>query len=117
MPLLTEVANLLIEHPEIVKIEVQGHTDDKGDNASNKDLSQRRVDAVVKFLVTQGVDVARLVPVGYGEEKPIASNKTEPGRAQNRRVQFMILEPAAPTPTPAPPPPPAPGSEGVPAPK
>ncbi len=93
-PLLTQVANILLEHQEIKKLEVQGHTDDKGNDKYNLDLSQRRVDSVVKFLVDQGVDAARLTPVGYGEAKPVESNKTEKGRALNRRVQFVITDPA-----------------------
>jgi outer membrane protein OmpA-like peptidoglycan-associated protein len=94
-PLLTQVANILLEHPELKKLEVQGHTDDKGNDKYNLDLSQRRVDSVVKFLVDQGVDASRLSPVGYGETRPVESNKTEKGRALNRRVQFIILDPAA----------------------
>lgn len=100
-PLLTEVANVLLQHPELKLVEVQGHTDNKGNDAYNLDLSQRRVEAVRTFLIEQGVAADRLVAKGYGETKPVTDNKTEKARALNRRVQFVILDPAAP-PAPAP---------------
>lgn len=90
--LLDEVAAVMKDYPEITKIEVQGHTDSKGSDAHNKLLSQRRAEAVQKALVSRGVDEGRLSNKGYGEEEPIASNDTDEGRAQNRRVQFKILE-------------------------
>jgi len=92
LPLLDEVANTILYHPEILLIEVQGHTDSKGNDAYNQDLSQRRVNSVVKYLASKGVTVEILKPVGYGEAKPIASNSTAAGRAKNRRVQFVILD-------------------------
>ncbi|MCO4746054.1 MAG: OmpA family protein [Proteobacteria bacterium] len=92
--LLNEVANNLLVSPEIVKVELQGHTDSQGKNSYNLDLSQRRVDAVMEFLTNAGVDAARLTSVGYGETCALGDNKTEEGRATNRRVQFIILDPA-----------------------
>ncbi|TNE86348.1 MAG: OmpA family protein [Deltaproteobacteria bacterium] len=92
--LLTEVANNLLVNPEITRVEVQGHTDSQGKNSYNLDLSQRRVDAVLEFLKAAGVPDARIVSVGYGESCPLADNRTQEGRALNRRVQFIILEPA-----------------------
>ena len=86
------MANTILYHPEILLIEVQGHTDSKGNDAYNQDLSQRRVNSVVKYLASKGVTVEILKPVGYGEAKPIASNSTAAGRAKNRRVQFVILD-------------------------
>jgi outer membrane protein OmpA-like peptidoglycan-associated protein len=83
---------VLKEHPEITKIEVQGHTDDRGLPKMNEKLSQDRADAVMKALVARGVDQARLSAKGYGQNVPIADNKTDEGRQKNRRVQFNILE-------------------------
>lgn len=90
--LLTEVATVLIANPQIKKVEVQGHTDSDGNDAYNLDLSQRRVDSVVKFLVAKGVDASRLVAKGYGETQPAVPNDTKANKALNRRVQFMITE-------------------------
>ncbi len=71
---------------------IEGHTDDRGDASYNQELSQRRAQAVVAFLIDQGVDRSRLTAVGVGETQPIASNKTKRGRATNRRVEFVILD-------------------------
>ncbi|MCB9741852.1 MAG: OmpA family protein [Alphaproteobacteria bacterium] len=91
-PVLDQVANAMLDNPHILLVEVQGHTDSKGTDEYNQDLSQRRVESVVRYLSEKGVDITRLVPVGYGESRPIATNKTSSGRAKNRRVQFIILE-------------------------
>jgi len=69
---------------------VEGHTDSVGTNAYNKTLGMRRAQAVAKYLLTQGVDKNRLQTVSYGEEKPIADNRTTEGRAKNRRVEIHI---------------------------
>ncbi|HET7784424.1 MAG TPA: OmpA family protein [Myxococcales bacterium] len=92
--LLDQVAGLLVQHPEMKRVRVEGHTDNVGGAAYNKDLSARRAAAVVRYLVARGVDPSRLVAVGYGFEQPIASNRTALGRAKNRRVAFTILEEA-----------------------
>lgn len=94
--LLDEVAEVLKEHPELTKLEVQGHTDSKAGRDYNIRLSQARADAVKKALVTRGVAAERLETKGYGPDKPVADNATEQGRQQNRRVQFTILEKKAP---------------------
>ena len=91
-PVLLEVARVLKENPDIVKLRIEGHTDSRGSAAYNRRLSQRRAEAVRKFLIQQGIDPKRLVAKGYGEDRPIASNDTPEGRAQNRRVEFKILE-------------------------
>lgn len=88
--LLDQVAQVLITHPELLKLEVQGHTDSTGSRALNKRLSQDRANAVMAALVKRSVDKSRLTAKGYGQEQPIADNSTDSGRALNRRVQFSI---------------------------
>ncbi|HTJ82899.1 MAG TPA: OmpA family protein [Polyangiaceae bacterium] len=89
---LDAVVGALKVHPEITKVEVQGHTDNTGDATQNKDLSQKRADAVVKYLTEKGIAATRLSGKGYGQDKPIADNKTAAGRQKNRRVEFAIQE-------------------------
>ena len=74
-----------------LKIEISGHTDNVGSDASNQSLSEARAKAVVSYLTSNGVDSARLVAKGYGESQPIASNDSDKGRAQNRRTEFKIV--------------------------
>ena len=90
--ILNQVAATLMEHPEIRKLQVQGHTDSKGPAAYNRRLSQRRAQAVVNYLVGKNIKRKRLVAKGFGESKPLASNKTKRGRSMNRRVEMIILE-------------------------
>jgi outer membrane protein OmpA-like peptidoglycan-associated protein len=90
--LLDEVAAVLKEHAEILKLEVQGHTDDRGAAKLNQGLSQGRATAVLTAMVKRGIARERLVAKGYGSDKPVADNATEDGRSQNRRVQFVMLE-------------------------
>ncbi len=90
MPLIEQVANVMLDNPQIERVEVQGHTDADGPEGSNLALSQARVDMVVELLIEQGVAPERLVPVGYGESRPIAPNTTPEGKAMNRRVEFVI---------------------------
>jgi OOP family OmpA-OmpF porin len=75
----------MVQYPE-VKITIEGHTDNVGGKADNQKLSQARADTVKNAIVAAGVDASRLSAVGYGDTKPIADNKTDEGRAQNRRV-------------------------------
>jgi outer membrane protein OmpA-like peptidoglycan-associated protein len=79
-------------HPEITRIEIQGHTDDRGPVKFNEKLSQDRANSVMKALVRRRVEQARLTAKGYGPNVPIADNATDEGRQKNRRVQFNILE-------------------------
>ena len=94
-PLLDEVAAVLKEHPEILRVEIQGHTDNRGAPKHNETLSQQRADAVMRALVNRKVDKGRLVGKGYGQNTPIADNSTDGGRLANRRVEFKIIERAA----------------------
>ncbi len=90
--ILEEVASVLKQRTEITKMEVQGHTDNKGNKNGNKTLSQSRADSVMKALVKKGIEADRLAAKGYGQEVPIGDNTTDEGRTKNRRVQFKILE-------------------------
>jgi outer membrane protein OmpA-like peptidoglycan-associated protein len=90
--LLDEVAQVLNQHPEMTKIEVQGHTDNRGSAALNKSLSQARAEAVRKAMIQRGVVAERLSAKGYGPDKPIDDNTTDAGRQRNRRVQFLIVD-------------------------
>ncbi len=90
-PVLDAVVDALQKNPAI-KIEVQGHTDNKGAAAYNKSLSDRRAAAVKKYLTSHGVDSQRLTSHGYGFERPLVDNSTEQNRALNRRVQFVRTE-------------------------
>ncbi len=90
--LLLNVAVVLNNHPEITRIRVEGHTDDRGDDDYNLELSQKRAEAVVTFLVERGeVAAERLQAQGLGETRPIESNDTRQGRAANRRVEFNLV--------------------------
>lgn len=92
LDVLDDVAQLLRDNVGIRKVEIGGHSDDQGPDDFNLALSQRRMDAVVGYLVAKGVDGERLVPVGYGESRPVEPNDSEERRALNRRVEFSILE-------------------------
>ena len=87
--ILDLIASIFIENETYV-VEVQGHTDNTGKAEVNKELSQKRADAVMNYLVGKGVPAERLSAVGYGPDMPIADNKTKAGRAKNRRVEFKI---------------------------
>lgn len=88
-PLLQEVAAVLKANPSMMVV-VEGHTDSVGSSTTNLRLSQRRADAVRTFLVERGIEADRLTAIGFGEEKPIDSNRTRRGRERNRRVDFTI---------------------------
>ncbi len=91
-PILDSIATLLRDHPELTRVRVEGHTDNRGTAAYNKDLSQRRARSVVRALVQRGIAAERLRSEGYGFDRPVADNRTALGRAKNRRVEFTILE-------------------------
>lgn len=90
-PILDAVVEVLQQNPKI-KIEIQGHTDNKGAAAYNKKLSDRRAASVKKYLVAKGIDETRLTSKGYGMEQPIVPNTSDQNRALNRRVQFVRTE-------------------------
>ena len=91
-PILLAVAKVLTEHPEIKKLRVEGHTDNRAGRELNRKLSAARAASVVSWLVAHGALRERLVSQGFGPDRPIASNKTEEGRRDNRRVEFHIVE-------------------------
>jgi len=86
---LDKLVYLMKKFP-FMKIEIGGHTDNTGDKVKNKTLSQNRAKSVKDYLISKGVDGNRLSAIGYGDTKPIADNKTEEGRAQNRRTVFKV---------------------------
>lgn len=94
---LAKLERLMKNNPS-VKIEISGHTDSKGSDTYNQKLSQKRAEAVVKYLVDRGIDASRMIGVGYGETRPIAINTNEDGsdneegRAMNRRIELQITE-------------------------
>ena len=98
---LDEVAELLLKYPSLKKVEVAGNTDDIGADAPNRRLGMRRAKTVVKYLVKKGVAKERLVPKGFGEDKPIvpitkgmSKKALKEARKTNRRVEVHILEKA-----------------------
>jgi uncharacterized protein (TIGR03382 family) len=91
-PLLKQVAQVLRANLEIERVRVEGHTDDKGDDAANLALSKARADSVRERLIAEGIAADRLEAVGYGEAKPVDTNKTAKGRENNRRVEFIVTK-------------------------
>jgi outer membrane protein OmpA-like peptidoglycan-associated protein len=87
---LTAVARVLSEHPEIKGVRVEGYTDDHGTPGSNLRLSRARAAAVVNWLMRQAIHAPRLISVGFGQGRPIDDNTTDLGRQNNRRVEFHI---------------------------
>jgi len=83
------IANILVKYPQTV-IQVEGHTDSTGSESYNMELSTRRAETVKSLLVQRGVDSARILTLAFGETAPIASNDTDYGRAQNRRVEIKV---------------------------
>lgn len=87
---LEQLLQLMQENPRM-EIQIIGHTDDIGTSAYNQDLSERRAKAVRQYLLNQGIDKNRITFTGFGNTRPIASNKTEEGRRRNRRVEFKVV--------------------------
>ena len=90
--ILDEVADVMTKHPEIRRIRVEGHTDNRGNADNNLQLSKARAASVVAYLVKVGVDASRLESEGFGATQPLVPNMTPAQRAKNRRVAFKIVE-------------------------
>lgn len=88
--ILDRAVAVLKEYQDI-RMEIAGHTDSRGKADYNRDLSQRRADAVKMYFIANGIDASRLTSVGYGLDRPIADNRTESGRSKNRRTEFRLL--------------------------
>ena len=84
------VDQFLKERKDVTLLRTEGHTDSDGDDAKNQELSEKRAMAVARWLVAKGNDCKRIIPVGFGETKPVADNTTPEGKAQNRRTAFFI---------------------------
>ena len=89
-PTLNEVASVLADYDQTY-VDIYGHTDSTGTDQYNQQLSERRADAVAAYLAGQGVQRARMATLGYGESQPVATNDTEAGRAENRRVEIKVV--------------------------
>lgn len=89
-PLLNQVVQVLKDLPKL-RVSIEGHTDAIGGEVANMKLSQARAESVRNYLVGKGIAADRLEALGFGPTKPVASNKTEKGRGQNRRTEFRIL--------------------------
>ena len=81
----------LSRYPEVV-VSLAAHTDNRGPALGNRELSKERVLAVVGYMVANGIDPARMRPIGYGESRPVAANATAEGREKNRRIEIEVLE-------------------------
>ena len=88
---LAELTQRLKAENRNVYLEIQGHTDATGDEDYNEQLGEARAEAVRRFLSRDGIALNRMATISYGEEEPVASNDTEEGRAQNRRVAIVVL--------------------------
>jgi outer membrane protein OmpA-like peptidoglycan-associated protein len=91
MSKLDEAVRIMNDHPGI-RINVEGHTDSMGSDAYNQKLSDQRSASVVSYLLTKGIVADRMKATGFGESRPVASNDTADGRAQNRRVDLIVAE-------------------------
>jgi outer membrane protein OmpA-like peptidoglycan-associated protein len=88
---LDRAVKVLAEHPN-TRWDIRGHTDGDGDRAHNIDLSNRRAEAVRRYLTEHGIDGARLVAQGFGPDEPIDTNNTAAGKARNRRIEFRLID-------------------------
>lgn len=95
LPILDEVAKLILANPDIVRVDIEGHTDSRGSLKLNTELSQARADSVRNYLIEQGVAPERLTAKGHGPSKPIDTNATATGRQKNRRVEFHVTQASA----------------------
>jgi outer membrane protein OmpA-like peptidoglycan-associated protein len=93
-PVLEEVRATLAANPQLLRIRIEGHTDDRGRDPANLDLSARRGRSVMRWLIEHGIEAGRLEAWGCGETRPVESNTTPDGRQANRRVEFRVTLPA-----------------------
>ena len=89
--LLNDILQVLQDAPDM-RLRIEGHTDSEGGEATNLELSRERAVAVRKYLVKEGIDPERLIASGFGETRPIDTNRTPRGRSVNRRVEFHIIK-------------------------
>jgi outer membrane protein OmpA-like peptidoglycan-associated protein len=89
---LDQLLLFLNENPQVTKLRIEGHTDNVGKQPDNEKLSGERALTIKRYLVDKGIAKERLLAVGFGQNKPVADNATEAGRAQNRRTEFKIAE-------------------------
>lgn len=90
-PVLDHAAKLIRQTPDVALV-VEGYTDSTGDAAYNKDLSQKRAQSMIDYLVSQGVNASKLTSMGYGQNNPVADNVTEMGKFRNRRIEFRVTD-------------------------
>ncbi|MCB9596209.1 MAG: OmpA family protein [Sandaracinaceae bacterium] len=95
-PVLEDVRAVLAANPQLARVRVEGHTDDRGRDEHNRDLSARRARSVMRWLVEHGIDAARVEGVGCGELHPFEDNGSASGRQANRRVEFHVVDPVPP---------------------
>ena len=86
---MDQLYNLLVLNENLV-VEINSHTDNRGDLAYNIDLSQRRAESAVQYIISQGITANRIAARGYGETRPIANNESAAGREKNRRIDVVI---------------------------
>lgn len=89
---ISQLKQYLDDQPRVTKLRIEGHTDNSGSPEANETLSGQRALAVKAALVAKGIKAERLLAVGFGQNKPIADNTTEEGRAKNRRTEFHVAE-------------------------
>jgi outer membrane protein OmpA-like peptidoglycan-associated protein len=91
LPVLQDVADLLLAHPEYERISIEGHSDYQGPEESNQRLSERRAERVRDTLIRMGVEPERLTSIGYGTSRPLVPGRSLAANRQNRRVEFVIM--------------------------
>lgn len=91
-PLLDEIVKVMAENPQIEVVQIEGHTDNTGGAARNRELSKQRAESVRQYLIGKGILKDRLIAKGFGPDKPIQPNDTPEGREANRRVEFNIIK-------------------------
>jgi outer membrane protein OmpA-like peptidoglycan-associated protein len=90
--ILNQLQQFMQQNPNVTMLRIEGHTDDKGDAKYNKDLSEKRAEAVAAYLTTKGIDKGRIKTVGFGADKPEVPNTSDENRARNRRTEFHVEE-------------------------